>query len=164
MARPTRRLIDALHETIARIDSGASYQWGNMGACNCGHLAQSLTDKSRAEIHAAALRRAGDWGQQSIDYCPTSGLPLDDIITIMLEAGLEPEDMDRLERLNDRAVLARIPLEERWLERNNRAHAVRYMREWVSLLEEQLAELEAKRVDLDAARPAPPKDGEDRAA
>ena len=61
-------------------------------------------------------------------------------------------------------MLARIPLEERWLERNNRQHAVRYMREWASLLEEQLAELEAKRVDLDAARPAPPSGDAEQAA
>ena len=70
-----------------------------------------------------------------------------------------------LERLNDPAVLKRIPLEERWLERNNRAHAVRYMREWTELLEEQLAEFEARHVDLDSARPvARQAPGEEQAA
>ena len=163
MARPTRPLIEAIHSTIDRIASGASYQWGHMGACNCGHLAQSLTDRSRAEIHAAALRRAGDWGQQSIDYCPTSGLPFDDIISIMLDAGLELSDIDNLERLNDQRVLARIPIEDRWLQRNNREHALRYMREWASMLEEELEEIEARRVDLDARR-AHAKDTSEQAA
>lgn len=148
MARPTRRLIQALHIAIERIDTGANFQWGHMGCCNCGHLAQALTHHDRGAIHAAALQRAGDWGEQAIEYCPTSGLPLDHIITTMLEAGLELHDIDNLERLRDPAVLDRLPQERRWLRRNRREDALLYMRAWVALLEEQLAEHEAKRVEL----------------
>ena len=147
MAKPTKRLIAALHVTVERLSGGASYQWGHMGMCNCGHLAQELTQRTRAEIHAAALRRAGDWGQQAVDYCPTSGLPIDAIIEEMLAAGLTLDDINYLERLNDPRVLARLPLEERWLRRNSREDALRYMREWCAMLEEELA-LEERVVTL----------------
>ena len=140
MARANQRLIEAISQVIAQIQEGAEYQWGHMGACNCGHLAQALTSKTRREIHAAALLRAGDWGQQSIDYCPSSGMPLDAIISEMLEAGLTLDDIDGLERLNGPHVLARLPLEQRWMKRNDRDHLVRYLRTWRELLEEQWSE------------------------
>ena len=139
MARANERLIEAIEQTIQKISSGAGYQWGHMGMCNCGHLVQALTQKSQREIHEAALLRAGDWGQQSIDYCPTSGLPLDAIISEMLEAGLTLDDINYLERLNDPKVLARIPLEERWLKRNDKEHLVKYLETWGELLREELS-------------------------
>jgi|OM-RGC.v1.022341623 hypothetical protein len=141
MARPTKELIDALHETIARVADGANYQWGNMGACNCGHLVQSLTKLDRATIHAAALQRAGDWGQQAVDYCSTSGYPLDHIISTVLDAGMTLADIEHLERLNGPEVLQRLPRERRWLKRNSREDLLLYLQTWVALLEEQLASL-----------------------
>ncbi len=147
MARANQRLIDAIDRTIERIQEGAEYQWGHMGMCNCGHLVQALTKKSRKEIHAAALLRAGDWGQQSIDYCPTSGLPLDSIISEMLEAGLSLDDIHYLERLNDPKVLARLPLEDRWMKRNNREHLVRYLTTWNALLKEEFARKQEQFID-----------------
>ena len=47
MARPSRRLIDALRATARRLEDGARYEWGHMGRCNCGHLAQTLTTYTR---------------------------------------------------------------------------------------------------------------------
>lgn len=137
MAKPTRALIAALDQVIARLQDGANYQWGHMGSCNCGHLAQALTHLPRQQIHAAALRRAGDWGEQAVEYCAVSGFPLDHIITTMLNAGLELHDIDRLERLADPEVLRRLPMSERWLKRNRREDAITYMRAWRELLCEQ---------------------------
>ena len=137
MARPTPTLITALRLTAARLSDGAGYQWGHMGSCNCGHLAQTLTRRSRGEIHQAALERAGDWGQQAIDYCPMSGYPLDHILEEMFEVGLERRDIDELERLNNPEVLARLPPERRHLRRNRRQDAVLYMETWAALLEER---------------------------
>jgi hypothetical protein len=144
MARPTRHLIAALHVTAERIGAGSQYQWGHMGSCNCGHLAQTLTHQSRAELHAAALMRAGDWGEQSVDYCATSGYPLDHVITTMLEVGMTLDDIHQLERLSNQRVLARLPLERRWLERNKREDAVVYLETWAAMLTEELAVLEGE--------------------
>jgi hypothetical protein len=158
MARPTRHLIAALLVTAERIEAGSKYQWGHMGCCNCGHLAQTLTRQPRAEIHAAALMRAGDWGEQSVEYCATSGYPLDHIISTMLEAGMSLEDLNNLERLSDQRVLARRPLEGRWLKRNSREDAIVYLREWAAMLGEELeameggASLESQSVEAICAR------------
>lgn len=141
MAKPTPTLITALLQTIDRLEAGAQYQWGHMGQCNCGHLVQSLTRLSHEEIHRAALMRAGDWGQQSIDYCPTSGYPLDHVITTMLNAGMSRDDIDHLERLDDERVLRRLPLAQRQLVRNKREDVIAYMQLWAEQLIEQHDEL-----------------------
>ncbi len=140
MARPTARLIDALRVTAARLeDPSTRYQWAHMGACNCGQLAQTITAIPRAEIHRRALERAGDWGEQSVEHCPTSGLPIDHVLTAMLDVGLELGDVTHLERLSDRRVLARFPVEARRLSFRAREDVVRYLRAWADLLDEERA-------------------------
>lgn len=139
MAVASPRLVAALRDAALRIERGAAYEWGNMGRCNCGHLAQSLTDCTPAQIHAMAMERMGDWTEQSREYCPTSGFQLDMVITLMLEAGLNREDIAHLEKVSDPTVLDRLPAGERHLARNHRDHAVLYMRTWAAMLEEQLA-------------------------
>lgn len=73
MARPNPELIAAIEKTIFKLSKGAPYQWVHMGACNCGNLAQELTKLSKAEIHSYAMQRYGDWSDQILEFCPTSG-------------------------------------------------------------------------------------------
>ena len=138
MAQPSQELIFALRKTALRLRSGASYHWGHLGSCNCGHLAQTLTRKTKAEIHAEALERVGDWGDVSAEYCETSGLPIDDIIGAMLKVGLNLNDIEYLENLSDRKVLACFPVAERNLKHNDRDDVIRYLGVWADLLESQL--------------------------
>lgn len=140
MAKPSTELVYALRKTVLRLRSGAPYQWGHLGACNCGHLAQTLTLKSKGEIHAEALRRVGDWGDVSSQYCETSGLPIDGIIGTMLDAGLNLNDIEYLENLSDRRILSELPVGERNLRHNNREDVIRYMTVWADLLESQLSQ------------------------
>jgi hypothetical protein len=140
MAKASRELIYALRKTAVRLRSGAPYQWGHLGSCNCGHLAQTLTLKSKGEIHAEALKRVGDWGDVSAQYCETSGLPIDDIIGAMLNVGLNLNDIENLENLTDRKVLAQLPAQQRSLKHNNRDDVVTYLTIWANLLESQLEE------------------------
>jgi hypothetical protein len=65
---------------------------------------------------------------------------MDLLISEMLEAGLDREDLVHLERLSDQAVLRKLPAGERNLRHNYRDDVVRYMMAWAALLEEQLAE------------------------
>ncbi|MCZ7679000.1 MAG: hypothetical protein M5U28_09700 [Sandaracinaceae bacterium] len=139
MARPSRTLIAALRATAARLAAGSRYQWTHQGACNCGHLAQTLTRRSREELHRLAVQRAGDWGEHAVDYCPASGHPIDAVLGEMLDAGLELADVGHLERLSDVAVLRRFPLGERALDHRRREDVVRYLEAWAELLEERLA-------------------------
>lgn len=138
MARPTPELIDALRRTVRKLQKGAAYQWGHMGGCNCGNLAQELTKLTKDQIHQYAMQWHGDWNEQADDFCPTSQLPIDILINEMLNAGLMLEDLKHLERLDDRQVLVRFPTEKRFLKHNVREDVIRYMSAWAELLEEQL--------------------------
>ena len=140
MARPNPELIDALRRTARKLNDGAPYQWGNMGGCNCGNLAQELTKLSKDDIHRYAMQRYGDWNEQVEDFCPTSAMPIDLVISEMIAAGLALEDLKHLEKLSDREVLVRFPLEKRFLKHNVRNDVVSYLNEWAELLEEQLLE------------------------
>lgn len=151
-------LVAALRGTVLRLRDGASYQWGHFGACNCGHLAQTLTRRSHAEIHRAAVDRAttwalppvDDWGDAAVEYCPASGLPLDDIIGEMLAAGLSLRDIRHLEELTDPRVVARLPRERRHLRRNARQDVILYLDTWADLLTE---EIEAEHGPVSAPMP-----------
>ena len=139
MAKPKLELIQALRQTARKMESSTSYQWGHMGSCNCGHLVQEVTKLSKAEIHEYAMRtRGGDWSEQALDYCPTSGYLMDQVISIMIEAGLEVQDFKHLERLSDKSVLRYLPESERHLQHNRREDVVKYLGAWANLLEEQL--------------------------
>jgi hypothetical protein len=140
MARPTPELINALRRTARKLQDGAPYQWGHMGGCNCGNLAQELTKLSKDQIHSYAMQRYGDWNEQVEDYCQTSKMPIDLVINEMLTAGLMLEDLKHLEKLNDRQVLLRLPIEQRYLKHNVRDDVVTYMNVWADLLEDQLLE------------------------
>lgn len=138
MARPTRTLVDALRATALRLEQGSRFRWTHMGACNCGHLAQTVTCRSREEIHRIAVEKAGDWRDHAIEWCPASGYPIDHVIDEMLAIGLELSDVEHLERLSDPAVLRRFPVQARRLDYRDRRDAIRYMRAWAELLEARL--------------------------
>jgi hypothetical protein len=137
MARVTVDVIQALRNTASRLEKSNVYQWGHMGSCNCGFLAQEITRLNKVEIHQRAMQRHGDWNEQLNDYCPTSGLPMDDLISEMLVFGFDTGDLKHLERLSDGRVLRQLPLEQRNLSRNVKSDVVLYLRTWASLLEQQ---------------------------
>jgi hypothetical protein len=142
MAQPNIQLIDALRRTAKKLQNGNSYQWGNMGSCNCGNLAQELSTYTQDQIHEyALLSRSGDWSEQTAAYCPTSKLPLDWVIEAMFAAGLTRNDLQNLEKLSDSAVLKRLPPENRYLKHNQRADVVKYMLAWANMLEEELLQM-----------------------
>ena len=57
MATANPDLIAAIEKTTLNLSKGSPYQWGHMGSCNCGNLAQELTKLSKAEIHSYAMQR-----------------------------------------------------------------------------------------------------------
>ncbi len=137
MARPSELLVAALRATAARLEAGAPYRWSHFGACNCGHLAQTLTRLSPRQIYDAAFARPGDWGEQGREFCAETGAPMDDILSTMMDAGLAPGDFSHLERLDDPGVERAIGRRLVWTER---ADVVLYLRTWAGLLEAHLGE------------------------
>jgi hypothetical protein len=139
MAQANPDLINALRITAKKLAEGGNYQWGHMGSCNCGNLAQELTNLTKAEIHQFAMQGRGDWREQVEEFCPTSGLNIDLLIADLLNRGLTVTDLRDLEWLSDQKILKRIPLERRNKMRHNvREDVVLYMTEWARMLEEQL--------------------------
>ena len=143
MARPSIRLVSALRGTAARLATSATYAWGHLGSCNCGHLVQTLCGLAPAKIHTIALEGDGDWETLANAYCPTSGHAIDDVITALIEAGLTTDDIGHLEKLDAPAILAALPGGHRWLRRNDRADVIVYLETWARLLEADLPALAA---------------------
>ena len=140
MASASFELIQALRATAARLRDTFDYQWGHMGACNCGYLAQTVTKLGKAEIHSAAMERRGDWEEQANAFCQDSGYLIDDIIGALVGLGLTTEEIGQLEKLSGRDVLARLPENRRHLARNRRDDVVLYLETWAELLAERVAE------------------------
>lgn len=136
MGRPTPELVNALRTTAARLRGGAEYRWTHQGMCNCGHLAQTVTRRSRGELHRMALEKQGEWADHAVEYCRDSGYPIDHVITEMLQLGMTTDDIAHLERVSDPRVLQRLPDGERALDKRARDDVVRYLEEWALLLEQ----------------------------
>jgi hypothetical protein len=136
MARPSLEIIDVIRTTADQIDESREYQWGHMGACNCGFLAQAVTRLSKGEIHRRAMQGYGDWNEQLNDYCPGSGMLFDDVITALLHIGFDTDDLKQLENLNGKDILDELPGVV--MRRNNRDDVILYLRTWADLLERKL--------------------------
>lgn len=146
MARPSIVLIEALRSTAARLAGGSSYQWGHLGMCNCGHLVQTVCRITPHQIHEVALEGDGDWEMIANAYCPTSGLPIDDLVGELVALGLTTDDIAHLEKLDDPAILAALPGGHRWLRRNDRADLVAYLETWAGLLDQAMPATPALRL------------------
>jgi hypothetical protein len=138
MAKVTVGIISILRNTARTIGASVDYQWGHMGACNCGFLAQEVTHLRKAEIHSRAMQGIGDWNEQLNDYCPTSGLPMDDLISELLTAGFDVDDLKHLEKLSSPEILRQFRPGQRNLKHNVKADVVKYLNAWALLVENKL--------------------------
>jgi hypothetical protein len=107
-----------------------------MGSCNCGFIAQEVTSLTKEEIHRHAMLRHGDWSEQLNDYCPSSGQPMDDMISELIAFGFDTSDLKHLERLSDPEILNKIP--DKTLLFNVKDDVVRYLFCWAGIIESQL--------------------------
>ena len=87
MAKPSLALIKTIRTAALKLEASTNYQWGHMGACNCGYLVQEVTGLTKEEIHKRAMMRYGDWSEQLNDYCPNSGLPKEIRVEIVSSMG-----------------------------------------------------------------------------
>lgn len=138
MAKHTLAIAETLRKTADSIRPSHDYQWGHMGSCNCGFLAREITGLPKSLIHQSAMERYGDWNEQLHDYCPTSGLRMDDIISQMLDAGFDSDDLKHLEKLSDPQILSQLALPERYLVRNKKEDVIKYLLAWAGLIERDL--------------------------
>ncbi len=140
MAKSDIKIVEALRKAASNIENGAAYQWGHMGSCNCGHLAQVVTNKNKAEIHQTAMKRHGDWNEQLTDYCPASGIAIDFIIDEMMAFGFTRSDLAHLEKLSDPQIARLLPNDHKHLKHNLRQDVILYLKTWATKLENDLLE------------------------
>jgi hypothetical protein len=138
MANPNKNLIKALRETAVKLREGATYAWGNHGACNCGNLLQAITPLSRQEIMSYAQTGIGEWTELASDYCGVTDAPVDLLLSKLIEVGLTPSDIHNLEYLDNRDVLENLPGGFRWLKRNERNDVIVYFETFADMLEAKL--------------------------
>jgi hypothetical protein len=138
MANPNKNLIKALRETAVKLREGATYAWGNHGACNCGNLLQVITPLSRQEIMSYAQTGIGEWTELASDYCGITDAPVDLLLSKLIEVGLTPSDIHSLEYLDNRDVLENLPGGFRWLKRNERNDVIVYFETFADMLEAKL--------------------------
>ena len=136
MAKASLKIITALQKTATQLENGHRYEWGHMGSCNCGNLAQTITSFTRAEIQQYALQKRGDWSDQLLDYCPTSGYPMDMIIERMVDFGFTAQDLRHLEWLSDNDIISHIGVP--FLNRNLKSDTILYLNSWADLLQSKL--------------------------
>ncbi len=136
MAKANIEVIAALRQTVENLKNNEPYQWGHMGACNCGHLARVVTPFTKAEIHSwAVAKQEGDWSEMLNDYCATSNAPFDMVIAMLLNAGFSVTDLHELEYLSNDKILKRLNVH--MLNRNSRVDVISYIETWVAILEEK---------------------------
>ena len=138
MAKPSLALIKTIRTAALKLEASTNYQWGHMGACNCGYLVQEVTGLTKEEIHKRAMMRYGDWSEQLNDYCPRSGLPMDDTIYSLISFGFGSDDLRNLERLSDQQILLTLPPSARTLHFNMKDDVIKYFKAWADMLEDQL--------------------------
>ncbi len=140
MAEANPNLIKYIRKTADRLENGAEYQWGHQGQCNCGHIVQTITELSPSEIYQKVIQTTGEWSEFANDYCLGTNLEIEQIFDTLGNQGLTRTDLKNLEYLSDESILSRLPGGKRYLEKNNRDHAVLYMRTWANLLEDDVME------------------------
>lgn len=137
MARPSLRLIEALRTAAKQIGNKTNYNWKDIGSCNCGNLAQILTGLDKKQITKFGIKKHGDWDMLSRLFRKESGYEIDEVIAVMLDAGLILDDFANLENLTDRRILMRMG-ENVYLKRDKREDVILYLNTWASILEEEL--------------------------
>ena len=157
MPTPSRALVQIFRETAERLSTGADYQWSHFGRCNCGHLVQTITRLSPAEIHAASACELTEWSEIPDDYCAGTGLRLEFVLDRLRELGLDRTDLKHLEDLSDSRVLHALAGGHRHLERNRREDVVAYMCALADLLEAKLLDHAAQTVADEWTREPTPK-------
>lgn len=138
MANPNMILVNALRQTAERLRNGATYAWGNHGACNCGNLLQVISPLSRQDILSYAQTGIGEWSELSAEFCETSNAPVDMLVSKLQGIGLTPSDIHNLEYLDNREVLAHLPGGFRWLKKNSREDVILYFETFADMLEKKL--------------------------
>jgi hypothetical protein len=136
-------LINALRAAADKAErEPRCYLWMSVTQCNCGLVAQEILG-GRTPVHHAlhSTTKMGGWEGvgREIAVCTSSGLPLNDLISKLVDAGFEADDFGHLEDLSREQIRERAGLPEDGIinDREDRTAFIRYARAWADILEEK---------------------------
>lgn len=141
--------IEAIKKTIYNLENDVyEYQWTKAGACNCGILARTLLGGKEVWdagfLQSPAQQTKGYAPFCQFAFCITTNLELPEVFRVLKETGFTIEELNRLENLNDHAIIKKGQV--KWFECNDMSNAyrsekpevIKYLKAWVEILEEQL--------------------------
>lgn len=142
-----------LHETLLiaanAIERGTvNYDYKYPGCCQCGVVFQAITGRSQIQLHNdnarltqacpdVADQRWAQWQWLARAFCPVTGIPQDELLRGLHDAGMTAENITHLENLSDPEVLARCKFWKRGKYFEKQKNVVEYLRAWAALLIEK---------------------------
>lgn len=165
------KLITALRTSANALENGTfAYEWSNPESCNCGILACALLGKSIVQMKdimptlTKSLKpNKHHWTNIAANHCPITGIPENEILKAMMQAGMTQSDFQEMEYLSNPEVQKRaiksqgnkavfntteITTGHFWNKRTasvstgkysctDKANVIAYMRSWADILTEQ---------------------------
>lgn len=106
-----KKLIDGLRKSADRLESDPhQYEWIDRTSCNCGILAQAITNMDRGQLSTALKElHPGSWTEIANDRksCSITGLPMNFVVRSLLDAGMTWRDFSELECLSNKKIAER---------------------------------------------------------
>jgi hypothetical protein len=121
------------------------YEWNDRTRCNCGIVAQQVTQTSATELRTLLppIYENGvfcpTWASMTEIYCRDSGLEQNEVFRALLTAGLRREDFSHLERLSHPRIVARMePFRstKKAVRCSRKSDVIAYLRSWAIGIEE----------------------------
>jgi hypothetical protein len=139
------KLIAALRAAADEVEKNPdAYDWGLTTKCNCGIVAQHITGISANDLWKK-LSTVGLWRSIIAENlnCRATGLPMDSVVTAMMEVGMSEQDFKDLEYLSNQKVLDALGIEsmsnDEHCQYDDRESFIAYARKWAELLEKEEA-------------------------
>lgn len=143
--------IEVLKKAIQMLEGGFPYSWFKAETCNCGVVVRAMGVSD--DMDTAGY---GIWKTKTLSgECPITGLKLSTIQRTLVESGFTKKDIWELEKLSNKTIAEKIG-ETVIIDGNesfmsskigvhgdfkytDKATLIKYLRAWVSILEEQTA-------------------------
>lgn len=169
MSTRKQKLIKALKLVINNLKNDtANYEWNHQSTCNCGLVAQAITNLSQHELAELSHSMFDEldkkykdnksttisWQLAVKEYCPLTGEPLKDILKKLFQNGLTKEDMVHLEYMTNPAILkksgirvSKFPYFGKFVGsffpikdyHSKQQNLILYLQAWVSILENEIS-------------------------
>lgn len=110
--------------------------WGEQARTLCS--ARRGGPRLQLSLDPGSPRIDGALEPEEVDVCNVTGQTMTEILATLCAWGLEPVDIEALERLSDSAVRRRLGTNTIDFPHGERQNVIAYLRAWAELLEEKL--------------------------